>query len=117
MKLAHLRRIPEAVTDAVRMRGTEAQDAPLRGAEFGFHRVPVAAAKESMKAATIPQLGGLIAGQMIPHETESVAVGTSKGRLRTEPLGAAAGASDRPPTTVWNSQGAATRSRATSTCG
>jgi HlyD family secretion protein len=29
MKLAHLRRLPEAVSDAVRMRGTEAQDAPV----------------------------------------------------------------------------------------
>jgi len=29
MKLAQLRKIPEAVTDAVRMRGTEAQDTPL----------------------------------------------------------------------------------------
>ena len=38
MKLAHLRRIPEAVTDAVRMRGTEAQDAPLRGAEAFWTR-------------------------------------------------------------------------------
>jgi len=38
MKLAHLRRIPEAVTDAVRMRGTEAQDAPLRGAEVFWTR-------------------------------------------------------------------------------
>lgn len=28
MKLAHLRRIPEAVSDAARMRGTEAQDTP-----------------------------------------------------------------------------------------
>lgn len=35
MKLAQLRRIPEAVTDAVRMRGTEAQDAPL-AAPGGF---------------------------------------------------------------------------------
>jgi HlyD family secretion protein len=33
MKLAQLRRTPEAVTDAVRMRGTEAQDAPLRAPE------------------------------------------------------------------------------------
>jgi HlyD family secretion protein len=38
MKLAHLRRIPEAVTDAVRMRGTEAQDAPLRAAEAFWTR-------------------------------------------------------------------------------
>jgi len=28
MKLAHLKKLPEAVTDAVRMRGTDAQDAP-----------------------------------------------------------------------------------------
>lgn len=32
MKLAQLRKIPEAVADATRMRGTEAQDAPLAGA-------------------------------------------------------------------------------------
>ena len=38
MKLAHLRRIPEAVTDAVRMRGTDAQDAPLRGAKAFWTR-------------------------------------------------------------------------------
>ena len=29
MKLAQLRKIPETVTSAVRMRGTEAQDAPV----------------------------------------------------------------------------------------
>jgi HlyD family secretion protein len=38
MKLAQLRRIPEAVTDAVRMRGTQAQDAPLRAPEVLWTR-------------------------------------------------------------------------------
>jgi HlyD family secretion protein len=31
MKLAHLRKLPETVSEAVRMRGTEAQDAPVSG--------------------------------------------------------------------------------------
>jgi HlyD family secretion protein len=38
MKLAQLRRIPEAVTDAVRMRGTEAQDARLKEPEVLWTR-------------------------------------------------------------------------------
>jgi HlyD family secretion protein len=38
MKLAQLRRLPETVTDAARMRGTEAQDAPLNEAQPRWRR-------------------------------------------------------------------------------
>jgi HlyD family secretion protein len=38
MKLAQLRKIPETVSDVVRMRGTEAQDAPLAAAQPSWTR-------------------------------------------------------------------------------
>jgi HlyD family secretion protein len=38
MKLAQLKRIPEAVTDAARFRGTQAQDAPLAGSASGWRQ-------------------------------------------------------------------------------
>jgi HlyD family secretion protein len=38
MKLAQLRRIPDAVTDAMRVRGTEAQDTPLKAPEVLWTR-------------------------------------------------------------------------------
>jgi HlyD family secretion protein len=46
MKLVHLRKLPEIASDAVRMRGTEAQDSPL-AATSSFsrrHRLPLAIA-------------------------------------------------------------------------
>src|SRR4029077_16950670 len=38
MRLAQLKNIPEAVTDAARFRGTQAQDAPLAGSASGWRQ-------------------------------------------------------------------------------
>ena len=77
MKLAQLRRIPEAVTEVVRMRGTEAQDAPLSAPAPWWKRRPLALAAGG--AALLVLLfawlvhGWLRTGQLISHERLRVA--------------------------------------------
>ena len=77
MKLAHLRRIPEAVTDAVRMRGTEAQDAPLRGAEAFWtrERLRLAGGAAALMVLLFSWLihGWLATGQVISHDRLRIA--------------------------------------------
>jgi len=77
MKLAQLRRIPEAVTDAVRMRGTEAQDAPLRAPEplWSRRRLWLAGGAAAFLALLFAWLihGWLATGQVIPRERLRIA--------------------------------------------
>jgi HlyD family secretion protein len=72
MKLAQLRRIPEAVTDAVRMRGTEAQDAPLSAPEkfWNRQRLFLAGGVAALLVLLFAWLihGWLATGQVISHE-------------------------------------------------
>src|SRR5579862_4373623 len=84
MKLAQLRRIPEAVTDAVRMRGTEAQDKPLDSPVVRWTRQRIALAGTG--AALLVLLFGwlihawLSTGQVISHERLRVAT-VSRGHF------------------------------------
>jgi HlyD family secretion protein len=84
MKLAQLRKIPEAVTDAVRMRGTEAQDKPLDAPVVRWTRRRMALAGTG--AALLVLLFGwlihawLTTGQMISHERLRVAT-VSRGHF------------------------------------
>jgi HlyD family secretion protein len=84
MKLAQLRRIPEAVTDAVRMRGTEAQDKPLDTPVVRWTRQRIALAGTA--AALLVLLFGwlihawLSTGQVISHERLRVAT-VSRGHF------------------------------------
>jgi HlyD family secretion protein len=77
MKLAHLRKLPEAVSDAVRMRGTEAQDAPVSTPEplWRRHRTRLliggAAALVLLFAFLIR--GWLSTGQVISRERLRIA--------------------------------------------
>jgi HlyD family secretion protein len=77
MKLAQLRKIPEAVSDAVRMRGTEAQDKPLDSPVLRWTRRRLALAAAG--AALLVLLFGwlihawLATGQVISHERLRVA--------------------------------------------
>jgi HlyD family secretion protein len=80
MKLTQLRKIPEAVSDAVRMRGTEAQDKPLDSPVVRWTRRRLALAGAG--AALLVLLFGwlihawLTTGQVISHERLRVATVT-----------------------------------------
>jgi HlyD family secretion protein len=84
MKLAQLRRIPEAVTDAVRMRGTEAQDAPLRTPEplWTRRRLWLAGGAAALLVLLFAWLihGWLATGQVIPRDRLRVAA-VSRGHF------------------------------------
>ena len=77
MKLAQLRRIPEAVTDAVRMRGTEAQDTPVSAPALPWYRqrLKVAAASGAVVVLLFGWLihGWLSTGQVISRERLRIA--------------------------------------------
>ena len=77
MKLAQLRRIPEAVTDAVRMRGTEAQDTPVSAPALPWYRqrLKVAAAAGAVVVLLFGWLihGWLSTGQVISRERLRIA--------------------------------------------
>jgi HlyD family secretion protein len=77
MNLAQLRRIPEAVTDAVRMRGTEAQDTPVsaRAPPWYRQRLKVAGAAAAAVALLFGWLihGWLSTGQVISRERLRIA--------------------------------------------
>ena len=77
MKLAQLRRIPEAVTDAVRMRGTEAQDTLVSAPALPWYRqrLKVAAAAAAAGVLLFGWLihGWLSTGQMISRERLRIA--------------------------------------------
>jgi HlyD family secretion protein len=77
MKLAQLRRIPEAVTDAVRMRGTEAQDTPVSAPAPPWYRqrLKVAGAAAAAVALLFGWLihGWLSTGQVISRERLRIA--------------------------------------------
>jgi HlyD family secretion protein len=77
MKLAQLRRIPEAVTDAVRMRGTEAQDTPVSAPAPPWYRQRLKVAGAAA-AAVVLLFGWLIhgwlsTGQVISRERLRIA--------------------------------------------
>ena len=77
MKLAQLRRIPEAVTDAVRMRGTEAQDTLVSAPALPWYRqrLKVAAAAAAAGVLLFGWLihGWLSTGQVISRERLRIA--------------------------------------------
>jgi HlyD family secretion protein len=78
MKLAHLRKIPETVSDAVRMRGTEAQDAPIAAApllSWYRQRRTLAATAATLLVLLFGWLihAWLGTGQVISHERLRIA--------------------------------------------
>jgi len=77
MKLAQLRKIPEAVTDVARMRGTEAQDAPrsVSAAFWQRHRLRLALGAGALLVLVLGWLihGWLATGQMIARERLRIA--------------------------------------------
>jgi HlyD family secretion protein len=77
MKLAQLRKIPEAVTDAVRMRGTEAQDTPVSAPSLPWYRqrLKVAAVTGAVVVLLFGWLihGWLSTGQVISRERLRIA--------------------------------------------
>jgi HlyD family secretion protein len=77
MKLAQLRKIPEAVTDAVRMRGTEAQDTPRSVSETFWqrHRLHLALGGGALLVLIFGWLihGWLATGQVISGERLRIA--------------------------------------------
>ncbi len=77
MKLAQLRRIPEAVSDVVRMRGTEAQDAPRSVSETFWqrHRLRLALGGGALLVLIFAWLihGWLATGQVISRERLRIA--------------------------------------------
>jgi len=80
MKLAQLRKIPEAVTDAVRMRGTEAQDTAVSAPALPWYRqrLKVAAAGAAALVLLFGWLihGWLSTGQVISRERLRIAAVT-----------------------------------------
>lgn len=77
MKLAQLRKIPEAVSDVVRMRGTEAQDTPrsVSATLWQRHRLPLALGGGALLALVFGWLihGWLATGQVISRERLRIA--------------------------------------------
>src|SRR5256885_14783316 len=78
MKLAQLRRIPAAVTDAARFRGTDAQDAPLAVSAPGWRRHRVRYALGAGVAVLVLLFAWLVhawlgSGQVISRERLRIA--------------------------------------------